>query len=644
MKKIYLLFIALFAGWMAINAADVTQGALLYNVTKVGSTNYLLIAGVNPSSSADINIVFGKMTYYNSTTQQTETGFCIGIGSSISFSGNSRVKSIRSTSDVTSVNSIPAWCFQNCTNLEMVDLSTINHLPFEIGHYAFSGCTRLATVKLPAAMGAIGTHAFNNCPFTNIQINSIDRIEPYAFAGCSNLRKVTWANTRELTEYSGAATFDANTQVSMTPFYAVKDQITSVVLFGNYSRSVFKGMTNLASVSCVPDITVIGGGAFIGCTSLASVSGMQNVRVYEDKCFFNCRLMKEEIIIKPAIGGEIYIGDSAFIGSGVTKLVIGTEDSEGSSFELREGAFSYCTALSEVELHGKVKDEYENTFRGCAGVKKLYWGCSLYFYKADVETYVEKGSFLSKFINLEELTINRSSSIYKHEFYNLKKLKKVTIGSRVYSVAENAFYGCEAVTSLYWNVALNRNKYSSADKSPFAQAKLEYVKFGRDVVHIPAYLLAGQSSLHSFVTESRGVNTLEPIQTIGSHAFEGLDKLRNITFSESVQSIGPEAFKGCSSITWIRSEAATPPTLANDVFAGCNNGNLRTLDLTVPSGSESQYMAAEGWCEFYGTCGGDEAVEEVQGDMVQCTKVIENGQLYILRDGKVFNLQGAQVK
>jgi hypothetical protein len=37
-------------------------------------------------------------------------------------------------------------------------------------------------------------------------------------------------------------------------------------------------------------------------------------------------------------------------------------------------------------------------------------------------------------------------------------------------------------------------------------------------------------------------------------------------------------------------------------------------------------------------------VEQVQGDKVQGTKVLRNGILYILRNGKVFNAQGARVE
>ena len=40
----------------------------------------------------------------------------------------------------------------------------------------------------------------------------------------------------------------------------------------------------------------------------------------------------------------------------------------------------------------------------------------------------------------------------------------------------------------------------------------------------------------------------------------------------------------------------------------------------------------------------DDALEQVQSDEEQCTKVFINGAMYILRDGKVFTVTGMKVK
>ena len=100
-------------------------------------------------------------------------------------------------------------------------------------------------------------------------------------------------------------------------------------------------------------------------------------------------------------------------------------------------------------------------------------------------------------------------------------------------------------------------------------------------------------------------------------------------------------FSGLSLLNTIKSQAVTPPYLGQSTFAGCNNGNLRGVTLTVPSGSENLYKQAVGWCEFYGTCG--EGIEEIEVKS-GWRKIMLDGSIYIQRDGKLYNATGSQVK
>lgn len=62
-----------------------------------------------------------------------------------------------------------------------------------------------------------------------------------------------------------------------------------------------------------------------------------------------------------------------------------------------------------------------------------------------------------------------------------------------------------------------------------------------------------------------------------------------------------------------------------------------TLDLTKGITTEYGLLLVENYKVPTG-------VENIQGDNVQCTKVLRNGVLYIINNGKVFNAQGANVK
>ncbi|MEA5005772.1 MAG: BACON domain-containing carbohydrate-binding protein [Rikenellaceae bacterium] len=59
------------------------------------------------------------------------------------------------------VKSIGAEAFYDCTNLERASLPTALT---SIGNYAFSGCSKITTVSIPATVTSIGGYAFSNCP------------------------------------------------------------------------------------------------------------------------------------------------------------------------------------------------------------------------------------------------------------------------------------------------------------------------------------------------------------------------------------------------------------------------------------------------------------------------------------------------
>ena len=76
-----------------------------------------------------------------------------------------------------------------------------------------------------------------------------------------------------------------------------------------------------------------------------------------------------------------------------------------------------------------------------------------------------------------------------------------------------------------------------------------------------------------------------------------------------------------------------------DEMVGCyycgtalnTNDNPYTFTMTADVAYLAEFEEAQG-------------IDEVQSDKVQCTKVLRDGMLYIVRDGKLFNLQGAQVR
>ena len=89
-----------------------------------------------------------------------------------------------------SVTSIGESAFKNCTSLTFI---TIPSGVTSIDDNAFDGCEKLATVTIPSSVTYIGLWTFQNCTsLTSITIpSSVTYISHFAFSSCSNLATVT---------------------------------------------------------------------------------------------------------------------------------------------------------------------------------------------------------------------------------------------------------------------------------------------------------------------------------------------------------------------------------------------------------------------------------------------------------------------
>ena len=116
-----------------------------------------------------------------------------------------------------------------------------------------------------------------------------------------------------------------------------------------------------------------------------------------------------------------------------------------------------------------------------------------------------------------------------------------------------------------------------------------------------------------------------------------------VEIEEGVESIGDNAFNGCTNIQSITCYAVEPPTCGADAFEGIDASIL----LSVPENSMAAYQTANQWQVFTDIQAIEQATEDVrniQSDNAPCTKVVRDGQLYILRDGKTYTVTGQEIK
>ena len=151
-----------------------------------------------------------------------------------------------------SVETIGASAFKGCSKLATVtfekesQLKTIGGGYSEPNYYGvFSDCTALTSIEIPASVETIEAAAFKDCSsLTSIEIPaSVETIKASAFKGCSSLATVTFENGSQLKTIEG----------------------------GYPSSGTFADCTALTSIEIPASVETIEAAAFKGCSSLATL-------------------------------------------------------------------------------------------------------------------------------------------------------------------------------------------------------------------------------------------------------------------------------------------------------------------------------------------------------------------------------------
>ncbi|MBR4731026.1 MAG: leucine-rich repeat protein [Prevotella sp.] len=98
------------------------------------------------------------------------------------------------------------YCFENCSNIETVDMSEPDFLD-EIPYYTFVNCTSLKTVLLPQNLDRIDNGAFYNCTsLDNIEFpNTLLVINGDAFQNCTSLSSLNLSDCNNMGTIEGHA-------------------------------------------------------------------------------------------------------------------------------------------------------------------------------------------------------------------------------------------------------------------------------------------------------------------------------------------------------------------------------------------------------------------------------------------------------
>ena len=213
----------------------------------------------------------------------------------------------------------------------------------------------------------------------------------------------------------------------------------------------------------------------------------------------------------------------------------------------------------------------------------------------------------------------------------------VTYNGRTYSVTSigySAFYDCTGLTSITIG-----NSVTSIGIHAFAFCSgLTSITIPNSVTNIGEWMFYNCSSLTS-ITIPNSVTSIEEA------AFRYCTGLTSITIPNSVTSIGDYAFSGCESLKEVICYAEKVPQMGEEVFYYTPQSEAT---LYVLADALVDYKIAEQWKEF----GTILPIQEPSTDLENThspspianrQKVMRDGQLIILRDGKSYSVMGQEL-
>lgn len=271
--------------------------------------------------------------------------------------------------------------------------------------YAFSGCTDLSSVYIPASIKTMQSGVFRGCSkLLRIDVDNTS-------TSYKSIDGVLYTSDMELYAYptgkEGASyTLETGTK-SVWPYAFSGASIESIVLphtVTEIGQGAFNG-AKLKSVELPDSVTTVGEGVFSSCKEIVSAKLSQNLKSLSYNMFNNCPKLN-----------TVYIGDN--------------------TFNIEGKAFYACESLKNISLPQNLKTIGSAAFAYCASLETLALPNGM--------STIENGVFLHS--GIKHLVIpDGVTTIVGYAFGECSRLESLTIPASVNSIGENAFSNCNAL-------------------------------------------------------------------------------------------------------------------------------------------------------------------------------------------------------
>ncbi|MBR3934702.1 MAG: leucine-rich repeat protein, partial [Clostridia bacterium] len=412
------------------------------------------------------------------------------------------------------LSGISDYTFSDCSALKSI---TLPNTVTAIGKYTFSGCSALETISIPDSVTSVGSYAFSKCSsLSNVKLPAnLSGISDYTFSDCSALKSITLPNT-------------------VTDIY----------------KYAFSGCSALETISIPDNVTSIGEYAFSNCSSLSTVNIPQNLTTIGKKAFNYCKTL-EEIQFNALALTDFSTSSNIFYnagkGSNGIDVIFGDNVKKIPAYLFYVSDSLYSPNIISVSIPSSVTSIGNYAFYNCTHIEKIQFNSlSLADFSTSSNVFYNAGKDSN---GIDVIFGDNVKKIPAYLFYSSNsKIVSITIPNSVTSIGNYAFNGCTYLEKIHYNAKNIDNLTSNSNLLCYAGTAGNGIEvtFGSDVEKIPYYLLHTDYDANNPKIVS--ISLPDSLTTIDSEAFSGFNELISLNIPDTITSIGEKAFYNCTSL------------------------------------------------------------------------------------------------